>query len=100
MGYFALTYDVVPNFIERRMPFRDAHLRLVRDAHDRGVIAYAGALGDPPDGALLVFHTDSVSVVEDFARADPYVRGGLVTAGRARPWHVVIGAEPAPPRAL
>jgi len=101
MRFFALTYDVVPAFKDRRMPFREAHLQLVREAHDRGVLLFAGALGDPPDGALLVFRSDSASVVEDFARADPYVREGLVVAWRARPWNVVVGAELTPaPKAL
>ncbi len=101
MQFFALTYDVVPNFADRRMPFRDAHLRLVRDAHERGLLLFAGALGDPPNGALLVFRADGPAAVEDFARADPYVREGLATAWQIRPWHVVIGAElAAPPRAL
>ncbi len=101
MHFFALTYDVVPNFAERRMPFREAHLRLIRDAHERGLLLFAGALGDPPNGALLVFRADGPTAVEDFARADPYVREGLTTAWQVRPWHVVIGAElAAPPRAL
>ena len=100
MTYFALHYDVVDGFRERRMPFREAHLRMVREAHDRGFLVMAGALGDPPDGALLVFRTDSAADVDDFARADPYVRDGLVTAWRVRPWTVVIGGDTAPPRAL
>jgi uncharacterized protein YciI len=100
MQYFALSYEVVPNFIERRTPFREAHLRLVRDAHDRGLLVLAGALGDPPDGALLVFRSDSAAAVEDFARADPYVREGLVTGWHVRPWMVVIGGDREPPRAL
>jgi uncharacterized protein len=101
MQFFALTYDVVPDFAERRLPFREAHLRLVRDAHERGLLLFAGALGDPPSGALLVFRTDGAAAVEDFARADPYVREGLATAWQVRPWNVVIGGElAAPPRAL
>ena len=100
MKYFALHYDVVPGFVERRTAFRDAHLRMVRDAHHRGQLVMAGALGDPVDGALLVFRTESAETVEDFAREDPYVRGGLVTAWRVRPWAVVIGGDSEPPRAL
>ena len=91
MGYFALLYDVVDNFTERRTPFREAHLRLVRDANARGLIQFAGALGDPPDGALLVFRADNADVAERFARADPYVMQGLVTGWRVRPWNVVVG---------
>jgi uncharacterized protein YciI len=99
MGHFALLYDVVGNFAERRAPFRDAHLRLVRDANTRGLLQFAGPLGDPPDGALLVFHAETAAPVEAFARADPYVIEGLVTAWRVRPWNVVIGAQPTPPKA-
>jgi len=50
----------------------------------------AGALAEPVDGAVLVFTTDDRSVVEDFVAKDPYVREGLVTAWRIRPWNVVI----------
>jgi uncharacterized protein YciI len=100
MKYFALLYDVVPNFIERRMPFREAHLQRVRDANARGVLLLAGALGEPPDGALLVFRSESPAAAEDFARTDPYVAEGLVTGWRVRPWTVVIGADAAAPKAL
>lgn len=83
MVYFALHYEVVPGFRERRLEFRDAHLRMVRGAHERGELLMAGALGDPPDGALLVFRGDSAAAVEDFARADPVrARGpGYIVAG-------------------
>jgi uncharacterized protein YciI len=94
MRYFALTYEVVPDFIARRAAYRNAHLRLVREANGRGLLMLAGALGDPPDGALLVFRAESASPVEAFARGDPYVTDGLVTAWRVRPWNVVGGAEP------
>jgi uncharacterized protein YciI len=100
MKHFALIYDVVDNFVERRSPFRDAHLRLAREANARGSLLLAGALGDPPDGALLVFRAESPSAVEAFALADPYVTAGLVTAWRVRPWNVVIGADLPSPKAL
>jgi len=99
MKHFALVYEVVSHFVERRMPFREAHLRLVRDANARGILLLAGALGEPPDGALLVFRADSPSAAEDFARADPYVTEGLVTAWRVRPWAVVIGGDAVAPKA-
>src|SRR5206468_6861640 len=91
MKYFALFYDVVEDFVERRMPYRERHLKMVREAHDRGHIALAGALGDPPDGALIVFHVDDIAVVENFAHADPYVTQGLVTQWEVKPWNVVVG---------
>jgi uncharacterized protein len=95
MKHFALIYDVVESFVERRLPFRPAHLQLLREAEGRGFLRFAGPLGDPPDGALLVFRADEAADVEAFARLDPYVAGGLVTAWRVRPWNIVIGAEAA-----
>src|SRR4029077_4010840 len=100
MPYYALHYDVVPGFREQRMAFREEHLRLIRHAHERGELVMAGALGDPPDGALLVFRGQSDAAVEDFARADPYVREGLVSSWRVRKWNVVIGGDTETPKAL
>ena len=94
MKYFALMYDVVDRFAEKRTPYRETHLALVRGAQGRGELVMAGALGDPPDGALLVFRGDSADVAERFARADPYVLQGLATHWQVRPWNVVVGGDP------
>ena len=90
MKYYALFYEVVDRFTERRASFRAEHLERVRDAHSGGSLVLAGALGDPPDGALLVFRASSPEVVEDFARKDPYVVQGVVTSWSVRPWNVVV----------
>jgi uncharacterized protein YciI len=92
MRYFALMYEVVDGFVEKRTPFREAHLTLVRAAHARGELVMAGALADPA-GALLVFRADSPEPAERFARADPYVANGLATTWRVRPWNVVVGGD-------
>ncbi|MGH3697815.1 MAG: YciI-like protein [Pseudonocardiaceae bacterium] len=86
-----LFYDYVDDIVERRAPFRQAHLALAGEAHERGDLLMAGALTEPVDGAVFVFTTDDHSLVEDFVAKDPYVREGLVTAWRIRPWNVVIG---------
>ena len=93
MPYFALTYEVVDDFVNRRMPFRPAHIKEVRDAHARGELIMAGALADPA-GALLVFRAADKSVAENFAKADPYVNEGLVNKWQVRPWSVVVGNDP------
>jgi len=87
--YFLLTYDVVEQFVERRTPFRSDHLQRVKDAHARGEIFMAGAFGDPPEGALLVFQGETPAAAEAFAQADPYVTNGLVTKWQVRRWNVV-----------
>src|SRR5262249_24897755 len=93
MGYYALFYDVVDDYVARRAAYREGDLRLARAVHRRGELLLGGALCDPPDGALLVFRTPDRSVVEQFARSDPYVTHGLVTRWEVRPWAVVIGDE-------
>ena len=91
--YWLLFYDVVDDYVERRAPLRGDHLALATAAYERGELLLAGALADPPDGAVLVFAAEDASVAEDFAKADPYVQNGLVTSWRVRAWTVVIGAE-------
>jgi uncharacterized protein YciI len=92
MSYYVLFYHVVGDYVARRPAFREEHLRLAREAHRRGELLLGGALSDPV-GALLVFRAEERSVVEDFARNDPYVVGGLVTRWEVRPWAVVVGNE-------
>ena len=91
MKYFVLTYDIVKDYVERRAPLREEHLRLLREAHARGEVVLAGAVGDPPQTALLVFRSESPAAAEKFARADPYVINGLVTRWTVQPWNVVVG---------
>jgi uncharacterized protein YciI len=93
MPYFALTYDVVDDFANKRTPFRPAHLKEVRESHARGELIMAGALGEPA-GALLIFRAAEKSVAEQFAKNDPYVKEGLVRSWKVRPWTVVVGQDP------
>lgn len=90
-AYHVLLYDLVDDHAQRRGPYREEHLGLLRQAHDRGEVLMAGALADPMDGAVMVFRTGDPAVVEAFVRSDPYVRAGLVTRWRVRPWTVVVG---------
>jgi len=96
MNYYALLYELVDDMVTRRVPFREEHLRLAREARQRGELVLAGALADPVDRALLVFHVDNKSKVEAFARKDPYVLNGLAKQWEVRPWNVVVGNEDSP----
>ena len=91
--YFLLLYDVVDQFTDRRVPYRDAHLALARAAHERGELILAGAFAEPADGAALVFRAGNEAVAEQFAAADPYVTQGLVRHWTVRKWTVVIGGD-------
>ena len=93
MPYYALMYDVVDDFAGKRTPFRPAHLKEVREAHERGELLMAGVLPDPTT-AMLIFRATDASVAEHFATNDPYVKEGLVKTWKVRQWTVVVGQDP------
>ena len=95
--HYLMMYDLSPEYLERRGQFRAEHLRLAWESQERGEMVLAGALTDPVDTAVLLFKGDSPEVAERFAKADPYVKNGLVTRWRVRPWTTVIGKEASTP---
>lgn len=91
--HYLLIYDVADDYVERRAPLRAAHIRHARAAEARGELVLAGALANPPDGAVLLFRGQSPEAAEAFAAADPYVVNGLVTRWRVREWTTVVGRD-------
>ncbi len=95
--HYLLVYELGPDYLQRRPQFRGAHLTLAWAASDRGELVLGGALGDPPDKAVLMFQGDSPAVAERFAAADPYVKNGLVKSWRVQKWTTVVGPTAASP---
>ena len=91
MAYFALIYELVDDYLERRGEFREEHLRLARESQARGEMLLGGAFAEPADRALIIFRGENRSVAEAFVKRDPYVTNGLVKRWEVRPWTVVIG---------
>lgn len=93
-----LFYDYVSDIVARREPHRDAHLARIHAGVAAGRILAAGALGDPPTGAAIVFagegpdDASAAAAVEAWALEDPYVLADLVTGHRVVPWTVVAAA--------
>jgi|UniRef100_A0A8J9X3E7 uncharacterized protein YciI len=89
---YILTYEYVPDVLEKRGPFRDEHLRLARDyvTENRAVAGGpTGAVGtNVPTGALFLF-TDR-DAAREFVARDPYVAHGIVTAHTIQEWNVVV----------
>lgn len=67
--HYLLFHDVVSDYVIRRQPLRAAHLAHARPFVERGEVA----------------------------AADPYVRQGLLTRWRVRPWSTVVGRDPEVP---
>jgi len=89
-SYIILTYDYVPDILERRDPVRPAHLEHAKAAKQRGDLINVGAVGSPPIGAVFVFADIDPAAIEAYAAADAYVTAGLVTDWRIEPWTVVV----------
>ena len=53
----------------------------------------AGFGDTAPEEAQLLFAAEGPEIAEAFARADPYVANGLVTAWRTREWITVVGGR-------
>ena len=89
--HYLLIYDVVDDYVTRRVPLRAAHIGHARESIERGELVLGGALANPPDGAVLLFRGSSPAAAERFAESDPYVLNGLVKKWRVREWTTVLG---------
>jgi uncharacterized protein YciI len=87
--HYMLFYDYVEDMAARRGPYRSEHLERIAAEREQGRVVMAGALGDPPRGAAIVFKGVDAAAVEEFARADPYVTAGLVPHWRVERWTLV-----------
>jgi uncharacterized protein len=97
MKHYLLLYTLAPDYLERRGALRDEHLTLAWQAHERGELVLAGALAEPVDNAVFLFRGEGPEAAEAFARADPYVKHGLVPEWRVREWSTVVGDAAAAP---
>jgi len=88
---YLLFYEAAQDYAQRRVPYRQEHLLLAKAACERGELVLGGAFADPIDGAVLLFQSESPAAAEAFAKADPYVRHGLVTRWWVRAWATVVG---------
>lgn len=89
--HYLLTYDLSDDYLERRGEFRNEHLKLGWEAHQRGELVIAGAFSDPADASALFFSCENTEPIERFVKADPYYIHGLVKGYRIRQWNTAIG---------
>lgn len=82
-----LTYEYVPDILERRTPHREGHLAVIAKFNEAGRILHGGAVGDPVHGGLFVVRDAADAAA--FMAEDPYVAAGLVVSHRVEPWTVV-----------
>eukprot|EP00092_Neocalanus_flemingeri_P000689 GFUD01000731.1.p1 GENE.GFUD01000731.1~~GFUD01000731.1.p1 ORF type:complete len:441 (-),score=133.35 GFUD01000731.1:545-1867(-) len=79
-----LHYTVIDNFMEKRIPHRQAHIRLAEEFMQAGKLVMKGARGD------LIFRSREDAF--DFVSLDPYVKYGIVTDYAVREWSMLESA--------
>jgi len=93
MKYFLLTYEYVDGMLEKRGPYRPAHLDYLKTLLDAKTLIVSGPLVNPVDGAMLVFQAEDAAAVETIAKNDPFMAANLIKAWRVREWEVAMGKE-------
>eukprot|EP00525_Craspedostauros_australis_P003192 CAMPEP_0198129254 /NCGR_PEP_ID=MMETSP1442-20131203/51291_1 /TAXON_ID= /ORGANISM="Craspedostauros australis, Strain CCMP3328" /LENGTH=141 /DNA_ID=CAMNT_0043789617 /DNA_START=115 /DNA_END=540 /DNA_ORIENTATION=+ len=92
---FVLTYDYIPDVLEKRGPYREGHIGLAKKLIGEGKCVSGGPIGEVamevPTGAIFVFN-DAASA-ELFVEQDPYVSAGIVTGHKIQEWNVVVQKE-------
>lgn len=90
--YYILNYTYVPDIVEKRGPYREAHLGAANQKLQAGKLVMAGAAGDPVAGAVFIWKNATKDEIEDFVKSDPYVLNGLVPEYNIKPYAVVVGS--------
>mmetsp|Transcript_15951 Transcript_15951/g.34738 ORF Transcript_15951/g.34738 Transcript_15951/m.34738 type:complete len:153 (-) Transcript_15951:105-563(-) len=92
---YLLSYEYIPDVLEKRGPFREGHIGLAKDMIEEGVCVSGGPSTVPgesvPNGALFIFTTKDAA--EKFVAEDPYVSNGIVTGHSIAEWSVVVGTN-------
>jgi len=95
MQTYAVIFTFVPNAMERRKPYREAHLKHFNELRDAGKIIMAGPWADTYDGGLILFRAESQTEVEAIIQDDPYYQADLWPEIHIREWNVVLSSQSA-----
>ena len=95
MNTYAVVFTFVPNALERRKPYREAHLKHFCNLRDTGKIIMSGPWADAYDGGLILFRAESQLEVEKIIQEDPYYQANLWSEIHIREWNVVLSSQSA-----
>ena len=85
---YVLLYTSADDVLSKAPAHFPAHRARLEDFHARGVLLAVGTFGNPQDeGSMGIF--TSRDAAEEFARDDPFVAGGVVSAWEVREWNEV-----------
>jgi uncharacterized protein YciI len=90
---FILQYEYVENVLEKRAPYREAHLAVFGKQIQDGNVIIGGTIDYPPKGALSIFRNLTSEDIEQIVQQDPYFINGIVTKYTIKPYIAVIGDD-------
>ena len=86
-----LTYQYVEGILEKRAPYREAHLKLSNDLVKEGKMLCAGPYADA-SGAMFIFTKSQTDAIE-FVEKDDYVKNDLVPSYEIKQWTVGVNGN-------
>lgn len=91
---WALHYTYVPEIMEKRDPYRPAHLDLAKALIADGKMVVAGPYADA-SGALFIFQGEGMSrefIEAEFVKKDSYGKADLVSSYDIKEWNAALGS--------
>jgi uncharacterized protein YciI len=100
MGYFAVTRDAGPGWIEGRGAFEQPavsdHAAFMNQLADDGYVLFAGPLAGSEAGrirVLLIADAQSETEVYDRLAGDPWGQAQILVTSRVETWTPIVGAQ-------
>ncbi|MFQ4139382.1 YciI family protein [Nodosilinea sp. PGN35] len=89
MAKYVMWGSYCENVLEKRAPFREAHLAGLQQQKDAGLLV---ALGPTTDNARVfgIYEADSEAVVRQTVEGDPYWQNGIWTEYEVYGWNQVF----------
>ena len=89
MAKYIMWGSYVENALEKRTPYREAHLQGLQEQKDNGILK---ALGPTTDNSKVfgIYEADSEATVRQLVEADPYWQNGIWTEYQVYEWNQVF----------
>lgn len=89
MAKFVMWGSYCENALEKRTPYREAHLQGLQSQKDQGILV---ALGPTTDNRKVfgIYEAEDETTVRQLVEGDPYWQNGIWTEFEIYPWNQVF----------
>jgi uncharacterized protein len=77
LKHYMLYYNLVPDILLKRVPYKDEHMKILQELSSRGLV-FVGS--EVVDGfpAVFMFEGENDDILQEWLKRDPYLQNGLV----------------------